>query len=217
MQASRNLVAIPIYNEEANIFELISNIPLDNDILIINDHSSDSSLKIIKKINDRKITLINNSKNIGYDECIKKAYNYFHQQKYEYFCTIDGDNELNPKYLKKVFKYLENYDLVIGNRNKKNRFSEHVFSFLYSILFQIKDPLCGMKGYRKIPISSIQKENTYGIAYLNFFIKKKLNIKNLNIEINKQRRLDSRIGNSIKVDLKILSLLFSSIWYIFFK
>lgn len=37
--------------------------------------------------------------------------------------------------------------MVLGVRNSKPRFSEHLFALMTKRKFGIKDPLCGLKGY----------------------------------------------------------------------
>ena len=39
-------------------------------------------------------------------------------------------------------------DVVLGVRHTRPRFAEHLFAFGTNLRWQIRDPLCGMKGYR---------------------------------------------------------------------
>ncbi len=217
MQISKNLVAIPLFNEEENIKNLIQKIPKRYDVLIINDFSTDKSLSIIKEIKNKNLKIINNNCNLGYDKCIRKVYEYFLNSHYSKLCTIDGDFEHNPKYLEDFFYYLDKYDCVIGNRNIKNRYSEYITGFIYSIFFGINDPLCGMKGYNKIKYKNIQKKNTFGMAIMNFFLKNKYKIKSLEIENNQQRQEGSKIGFGYKIEIKILLVLIDSLKYILLR
>lgn len=84
------------------------------EVIVVNDKSSDKSLKIInkwKKKNQNYIKLINNKKNIGVSEArnlgIKKS-------KGKYLQFIDGDDSLITKNFKFLDKYLKtNIDLFI--------------------------------------------------------------------------------------------------------
>ena len=63
---------IPVYNEEktlAGVLRALKKSKYINDILVINDGSTDSSLKIAKKYN---INIINLKRNLGKSEAIKK-------------------------------------------------------------------------------------------------------------------------------------------------
>ena len=72
---------IPIYNEEQNILQLYNEIKKSesytylNEIIYINDKSTDSSEKIINKLilKDKKIRIINNIENLGQSLSIYKG------------------------------------------------------------------------------------------------------------------------------------------------
>ena len=47
-------------------------------------------------------------------------------------------------------------DIIIGNRNRKNRFLEAIISILFKIKFDISDPLSGYKAYSKKIIEDLK-------------------------------------------------------------
>tara|TARA_B100000989_G_C19523626_1_gene465598 strand:- start:1218 stop:1922 length:705 start_codon:yes stop_codon:yes gene_type:complete len=120
-------IIIPIYNEADNISTLIEeifkNLPSSNffyEIIIVNDCSTDNSLKILKKFLDKKlIKVINNKINMGQSFSI---YEGIKNSNNNVIVTLDGDGQNNPKDIKKMlFEYFKHFDvkLVSGIRKKR--------------------------------------------------------------------------------------------------
>ena len=92
-------------------------------ILIIEDHSKDKTLKIIKKFTQKKfnkikIDLINNSKNFGYGGVQKIAFNYAIKKNFKYVIMLHGDNQYPANKILLLIKPLltNKYDAVFGSR-----------------------------------------------------------------------------------------------------
>jgi len=103
-------VILPVYKGERFLDETLKSILNQTfknfELIIINDASPDSSLKIIKNYKDKRIKLINNIKNKGFSGSIntglKKA-----KGKYAAICTQDDIS--HPKRLEIELSYLENH------------------------------------------------------------------------------------------------------------
>ena len=95
---------------------------------------------------------IKNNQNIGYEASIIKGIKYiFKNYRYiKYVATIDADGELLPKFIPMLLRNLikDDLDIIIGSRNKMNRFSEHMLKFIFNIKFNIDDPISGFKIYK---------------------------------------------------------------------
>ena len=94
MKKKRILIFIPAYNVETKIVSVIKRIPkyifkhYSIKILIIEDHSIDNTLKVIKKFIQIKpikinIYLIVNKKNLGYGGVQKIAFKYAIKNNFE--------------------------------------------------------------------------------------------------------------------------------------
>ena len=147
----RFVILIPSYNEEKTLKKIIKKLNTNN-VYIINDASTDNT-KNLKK--NRNIKIINNKKNIGYENSLFKGLKIIKNKKYDYVITMDADGEHSISSIKKMQIFCNKYspDLVIGNRSRKNRISEKIVSFLFKSKYNILDPLSGFKAYK---LSSIR-------------------------------------------------------------
>lgn len=111
-------VVIPCYNEEKTIFDLLQRVLIQDsvqEIIIINDASTDSSIEEIKKVTDERITLLNNIRNLGKGASVRKG---FELASSEFVLIQDADLEYSPEEYPRLLKPLvEGYaDAVYGSR-----------------------------------------------------------------------------------------------------
>ena len=109
-------VIIPIHNEEKILPDLLRSlkpISVNNEILIINDGSTDNSKQILKKCDF--INLYKFPKNLGKGEAIKLGIDKAINEK---IIISDWDMEIKPSYLKDIMILNENNNIrfVLGNR-----------------------------------------------------------------------------------------------------
>lgn len=208
---SNTAIIIPTYNEQKNILKVIKKFILIGKIIVINDNSTDKTNFIIKK---KPIIILNNKTNLGYDMSLRKGIDYAisNLHKIKYIITIDADGQHSLDECKKLLKFANNNLIVIGTRNKFNRFSEKIVSLISSYLFKIPDPLCGMKIYKSQYIKNIKNLNIKTDYCGMFFFKliPKSKIKNVKIRI-KNKNKPSSYGEGLKSNLKILKSFFYSI------
>ncbi len=203
MERSEIAIVIPAYNEASTIENIINNVNKYGTVVLVNDGSTDDTLKIAQKYS---IEIINNKKNFGYDKSLNLGFDYT-KNKFKYLVTFDGDGQHSFDDLKKIIsKFDEKFDLIYGSRDKVNRISEKIFLFLSKSLFGIYDPLTGLKALNLEKFkqkSEFSKYNTLG-SEIVFFAKMK-NYKICNISINISPREDiSRIGGALKSNLLVL-------------
>ncbi|AZA72260.1 DUF2062 domain-containing protein [Chryseobacterium indoltheticum] len=158
-------VLIPTYNNEKTLKRVIDGV-LDytENIIVINDGSTDSTLQILEKYS---ITVINLSENKGKGNALKLGFREAKDSGYNYAITIDSDGQHYPDDIPVFVENLlqENEDvLLIGNRNmsqegipKKssfgNRFSN--FWFWFETGIKLEDT---QSGYRLYPLHKIPKK-----------------------------------------------------------
>lgn len=152
------LIIIPAYNEAANIGSVLKEIKHDiktADILVINDCSTDYTLKVVKKA---KIKCITNSFNMRYAWTIQTGIKYAKENNYDYAILMDADGQHIASEAKKLYKaaLTTKSNIVIGSRYLKNLgypcpFFRKIGTKFFSIIIKIftgkkiADPLSGFQ------------------------------------------------------------------------
>ena len=120
-------VIIPIYNEAATctqLIERVKSVPIQKQIIVVDDCSTDGSKDILKEIDD--IELIQHQSNQGKGSAVQSALPYI---KGDIIVLQDGDLEYNPADYEKMLHQLENdsADVVYGSRwlHKSTSLSYH--------------------------------------------------------------------------------------------
>jgi glycosyltransferase involved in cell wall biosynthesis len=182
----RNHISLYIaaYNAEKTIEKSINSILQQTlkpkEIIIINDCSTDKTLKLLKKFNQIKI--INNKKNYGLAKSRNIALKY---SKYNFLASIDSDVVCKKNWLETLFNTMvkKNADLIGGKLVDK----------------YIKEPANHWRSYYlKQNWGDRQINNPQFIFGANFLLNKK-KIKDLNIRYNETFRTNGEDVNFSKV------------------
>ena len=117
----KSLVIIPTYNEKENIREIINavlKVVPDTDILIVDDNSPDGTGKIVKELmeKDKRIHLIEREGKLGLGTAYVVGFKYAIEKGYDWVVQMDADFSHNPEDIPRFFKYIGEYDLIIGSR-----------------------------------------------------------------------------------------------------
>ena len=162
-------VVIPIFNCQDSILFVIRSIQNQNmfeiEIILVNDHSSDDSLKIIRNIqkDDNRIIIINNKKNKGtfYSRSIGVL-----ESKGEYIFPLDNDDMVLDRDVFDIVyneAYNHNYDIIgfksvqVNNYNAKiteMRDGCHMHNKPF-IIYQDKLSLFGISKNNRLRISEV--------------------------------------------------------------
>ena len=210
MQKYQVIILIPCFNEEKTIINICKKAQNFGTVLVVNDNSTDKTKNLLQ---EKKINFISNKKNLGYEMSLIKGFNYIFKnfKKAKYILTIDADGELPAKNIPKILKKInKNFDLLIGNRSKLNRFSETILDFVFKIKFGLNDPVSGFKLYKIKSLKKIIKLLSDKMFLVDVpIIFYKLGRSMSNIDIITKKRLDKpRVGNSISSNLKILKIVY---------
>lgn len=118
-------LVIPVYNEADNILLLIQQViqafkwqNFDYEIIVVDDGSGDDTVRLVKKLNDPRVRLIQLKRNYGQCLAIKAGIDY---STGDYIATIDGDLQNDPEDLIEMLYILQNepIDVVTGIRIKR--------------------------------------------------------------------------------------------------
>ena len=140
---NRFSVVIPVFNKEKYINETILSVlnqTYDNyEIIIINDASTDNSLKIIEEVISDKAVIINNKNNLGLSASRNIG---FEASSYKYIAFLDGDDVWDKNFLKEINELIINFpkESIFGTYYKEN----YNGKILYPKI-NIKEKLLGTK------------------------------------------------------------------------
>ena len=201
------VILIPSYNEEKTLDKILDKIKKYH-VYVINDCSTDNTKNLKKKF--LNVKFVDNKKNIGYENALFKGFEILKKKNFDYIITMDADGEHSITNIKKVINYCEKYspDLVVGNRSRKNRHVEIIFSMLFYLRYGIFDPLSGFKIYKvkilKQLIKNYKINKHFLIDVLKLFIKNKKKINTIEIMSNSKPKRKSRIGNTYFLSTKMI-------------
>jgi len=176
-------IVIPIYNEERTISDLVyavqsaNKLGLDNEILLVDDFSTDKTSEILTKIHsdNPSLIIVKHSFNQGKGAALRSA---FQQASGDIILIQDADLEYDPKEYPKLLKpIVENKaDVVYGSRFRSDQetrvlyFWHRVANGLLTLLsnmftnLNLTDMETGYKVFRKGILENIKlKENRFGI------------------------------------------------------
>lgn len=204
---SKNLIIIPSFNEKTSLLKILKKIENKNYVLVMDDCSTDETSKIIQ--NRKKLRIISNKKNYGYEKNLLKAFRKVINSDFEYVITFDADGEHDFKDIEKIKKYLKikKPDLLIGTRAKKNRFAESVVGVFFKFFYKLEDPLSGFKAYRIDKLRNVIKEiknDFYLVDIIKLFLKKQYKVDSIKINSNIFKKRIARVGSNFKASIKIL-------------
>lgn len=161
----RTLTALPVYNEEKYLLDVLEQVrQYSDEILVVDDGSSDRTPLLLKECEG--IHVIHHPVNMGYGAGLRSAFNYAIEHDYDVLVTIDCDGQHQPRLIPELAAavYPEEgppWDIVSGSRYLKsfddnslppperqrvnmeiNRQLDECFGL------KLTDSFCGFKAYR---------------------------------------------------------------------
>ncbi len=179
-------VIIPAYNEEQSISKVIANVSklsIVDEIIVINDGSSDSTEQ---KAIESGAKVISHEDNYGYGASLKTG---ILNSVNDVVAFIDADGQHNPEDIVTMSKYIDDHDMIIGARNKESHsplwrkpgkmFIRWLADYLAG--YKIPDLNCGLRLIKKkliLPYLKIfPNKFSFSTTSTIFFIKDGLKVK----------------------------------------
>ena len=118
-------IVIPAYNEETTITKVVEEITrvmstqkTNYELIVVDDGSKDNTSKVVTTLIEKsgrknKIKIIKHIYNKGYGASLKTGAK---NAKGKYVMYIDADGQHDPRYIPKLLKHIDRYDMVIGAR-----------------------------------------------------------------------------------------------------
>ena len=111
-------VIMPVYNEERTLPEVLQRVlkvPVDKEILVVDDGSTDGTRAFLKHVPDTRVTVILHEKNMGKGAAIQTALSHVRGQL---VIVQDGDLEYDPMDYLELIRAIDGSDgVVYGSRN----------------------------------------------------------------------------------------------------
>jgi glycosyltransferase involved in cell wall biosynthesis len=146
MERHRIAVVIPALNEAATIGAVVRQALARGAPIVVDDGSSDATAQIARDAGADVVVLPSNR---GYDGALNAGFARASEMECAYIVTMDADGQHNPDLLLEFIAALDaGADVVVGVRDRTQRFAESVFAWYGNLRWGIRDPLCGMKAYR---------------------------------------------------------------------
>ena len=175
-------VIIPLYNEQNTIQHVIKKIPNHHsyEIIIVDDGSTDDSIKKVKEIKDKEIKIVNHKQNQGYGAAILTGISH---SLGDIIITLDSDGQHNPEEIPNLTKLIINNqaDIVIGSRYLGmchykiplyTRVGEYIINLFLKILFlqNVYDNQCGFRAFRKELSKILKNMRNTGMGFSTEFL-----------------------------------------------
>ena len=241
------LISLPAYNEEQSLEPLLNDIGnvmnelnIDYKILILDDGSTDNTLKILNSFS-KKLPLIIKKHNVNQglgktlNDLFKESARITNDE--DIIITFDADNTHKPKHIPLMLPHFkEGYNLVIASRFRKGSkeigFPLHrillsqISSLLLRVIFPIKgvkDYTCGYRAYKSSLLKkAVEKYNENLITFKGFPGVSEILIKLNELDLKAKEiplilRYDFKKGKSKMKLLSTIKEYFKLIYYFKFK
>lgn len=169
----RILTALPVYNEERHLANVLSEVKrFAKEILVVDDGSSDRTPELLAQ--DRSVYVVRHQQNQGYGAALRTAFEYALAGQYDILVTIDCDGQhqpcLIPELAAAVFQQQNKpADIVSGSRYlipfpgdsqppiDRRRINLQITELINSRFgLELTDSFCGFKAYRVDSLASLR-------------------------------------------------------------
>jgi predicted LPLAT superfamily acyltransferase len=166
---------VPCYNHGSTIERVVDSLrPFDLPIVIVDDGSNkETKQSLHKQALADDVTLLNLPENQGKGGAVMAGLRYAGAQNYSHAIQIDADGqhdvaaiptliERSKQYPDRVISGQPNYDESAPKSRLYGRYITHIWVWIETLSFQIKDSMCGFRAY---PVSqSLSALNKYNIG-----------------------------------------------------
>ncbi|MFH1832960.1 MAG: glycosyltransferase family 2 protein [Candidatus Levyibacteriota bacterium] len=213
-------IFFPFWNEEKNIEKVVRNaipvaekVALKWEIIMIDDGSSDKTLKICQKLarENNHLRVISHKPNRGYGAALKEG---FENAKYDLVVFNDGDGQFDFSQVNKFIEKIDDADMVIGFRKK--RLDNPFRHFLMNLLkiwdavffgFYFRDIDCGFKLFKKRALQRMEPFMSEGAMITTEILAKakKSKMKILEVEVSHfPRKYGDQSGGNLRVIVRAI-------------
>ena len=174
----RVVIAIPIYNEEKYVCDVLQQIrQYHQDLLVIDDGSTDDTPRLLRAFGHAQI--LTHPRNSGYGSSIIDAINWADRNVYDWVITMDCDRQHEPQRIPDFMEAIQGdqWDLISGSRYLTQDADDDMppmerqsinatITCIINDLFhtRLSDSFCGFKAHRVKPTVALGLSET-GYAF----------------------------------------------------
>ena len=223
-------VLIPAFNEENTIKKVIDEIPekiplVDKiEVMVVDDGSSDNTLKISKEAGARVISF---KKNQGRAKAVSEGFKRFLQSGSDILVLTDADDQYDSGEIPLIVKPItdESADMVLGDRQVKkldhmkfgNKIGNRMVTKTLSSLIdmEISDGQSGFRAYTRETVAKLHIFSSYTFTQETLIETKFKGLKMVNVPITFRKRADKSrlISNIFSYASKTLTIVSATIIY----
>lgn len=146
MDRSQVAIVVPALNEAATIGRIVEAASRHGQVIVVDDGSGDATASLAGAAG---AIVVRRGANGGYDAALNSGFVEADRRGFACIVTLDADGQHDPTVIARVTAQLDQgADLVIGIRPRPARLAEWLFARYGQLRFGVRDPLCGVKGYR---------------------------------------------------------------------
>lgn len=165
MPSPRFLTALPVYNEEASLVDVLAEVrQYAPDVLVVDDGSTDGTPELLAKIDG--IATVRHEPNQGYGAALRTAFRYTIEHGYDALVTIDCDGQHQPRMIPELVdalftigdrpadiisgsRYLQEFDGDNSAPPDRQRINQIITQLINNCFgLHLTDTFCGFKAYR---------------------------------------------------------------------
>jgi dolichol-phosphate mannosyltransferase len=168
----RVLTAIPVYNEERYVEQVLEEVRRYADhVLVVNDGSTDGTAALLAKLEG--VAVITHPHNRGYGAALISAFGHALEHGFDVLVTMDCDGQHEPARIPVLLEAVHDADIVSGSRYLRDfhqdstapvdrqRINQIVTSELNARYgLNLTDAFCGFKAYRRQALARLHITET---------------------------------------------------------
>lgn len=210
MAGPRVGLVVPALNEAATIGAVVKAAAGWGQCIVVDDGSTDATGEIAAASG---AVVVRHKRNRGYDVAIDSGFREARRLGCDRVVTLDADGQHDPGLVGKLLTALEaGADLAVGVRDRRARWSEHIFAWYTRWRWGLRDPLCGLKAYRiavYVRLGHFDSYGSIGTELLLFAARRGLRIAQMDFHVA-DREGRPRFGRRLRANIVILRALLLS-------
>jgi glycosyltransferase involved in cell wall biosynthesis len=191
MTSFKVVAVIPALNEEETIGKVVAGACAETSrVIVVDDGSQDRTKDIAEKAG---AYVISHDAPRGYGRSLEDGLAFAFSSGADAVVTLDADGQHDSRDIQRLIgKLMEGFDVVIAERPYRTHMAERIFALYTKLRFGIRDPLCGLKAYRRSVYEAIGRFDALdSIGTELVLLAKKMGFTSAVVPIELAKRIDT--------------------------